>query len=71
MEGNRAEDHRHRAQELRAIAHFVDNRQQHETLLWLARDHEQLAEDGGTAGSAVLIRQLHIVRIAEQLRPDR
>jgi hypothetical protein len=68
MGSNRSEPHRQRAQELRALAHFIDDRQKQETLLWLARDYENLAGDGGAAGLAALVRQLHFVGIAEQLR---
>lgn len=69
MRCRNAEYHRQRAQELRAIAYFVDNRQKHETLIWLARDYERMSEHDETAGLAGLVRQLHILRIAEQLRP--
>lgn len=69
MERNETEFYRQRAEELRAIAYFIDNRRKHETLLWLARDYETLAEDDETAGLGTLLRQLHILAIAERLRP--
>lgn len=72
MERSGTEHHRQRAQELRAIAYFLDDRRKQDTLLWLARDYETIAEHGeqeGTAGLALLVRRLHIMRIAEQLRP--
>ncbi|HEX3429599.1 MAG TPA: hypothetical protein VHT03_01830 [Rhizomicrobium sp.] len=45
MGNDRAEQYRQRAHELRTIAeHWVD-RQKQQTLLWLAKDYEKMADD--------------------------
>jgi len=64
---DRAELHRQRARELRAIAHFVDEPRKQGTLRWLARDEDHIAEEGSASGMAALVRQLHLLDIAEQL----
>ncbi|HLY07003.1 MAG TPA: hypothetical protein VKR31_14755 [Rhizomicrobium sp.] len=58
-----------RALELRAIAHFIDDRTKQGALLWLAQDYETAAEREGTAGPAPLVRRLHMMRMVERLRP--
>lgn len=62
---------RRRAQELRAIAYFLDDRKKRDTLLWLANDYESVTEHGKTAEPASLVRRLHMMHMAEKLRPLR
>lgn len=62
------EHHRRRAQELRTFASLFDDRQKHDTLRWLARDHEKLAEHE-ESDLALLIRRLHMMHMAEQVLP--
>ena len=70
MQREGTEYHRQRALELRAIAYFIDDRRKQDTLMWLAHDYETMTDHQGTAGFALLVRRLHLVRMAEQLRPS-
>jgi hypothetical protein len=53
--GTRAEEYRKRVHELRTFAQdYIHEREKMETLLWLARDYEKMAE--GTMSAATVTR---------------